>query len=424
MWVFARPHHDLYVPNIEEWNRNNTPSVHLYLLSVPALERRMTSGFLSDTPVADLIEADVNVASRAFTGPIEDVGFVNLTERLRAEGLYEEFNAPSFSPWTSRGEVFGIPHDVHPIMLVYRADLVEEAGIDVDEIETWDDFIREFRPLMDDRDGDGRPDRYLLNVWETQIDVIEALILQAGGRYFDENEQPAIDTELNAHVISTLVTWLTGPERIAVDAEEFRASGNRLKIEGFVVASLMPDWLGGVWKKDMPQLHGKLKLMPVPAWKPGGRRTSVWGGTMLGVTKNTSDFDTAWTVAKQLYLSRDIAEQLYETNGIISPLKKYWSEDFYRRPDPYFRGQSPGEMYIKMAPDVPPRTSSPFNKMAKERVRDVIVSLRRYAEENEIYEIPNLLEEARRQLEAAEAFMRRKIERNVFLSEPAGEEGS
>ena len=129
-----------------------------------------------------------------------------------------------------------------------------------------------------------------------------------GGSYFDERERVAINSEVNAEVIATLATWVTGPGRIAVDAQEFTASGNRLKLEGFVVASIMPDWLGGVWKQDMGDLAGKVKLMPVPAWKEGGCRTTVWGGTMLGIARSTKDPEAAWEMAKHLYLSEDLAE--------------------------------------------------------------------------------------------------------------------
>lgn len=415
MWVFARPHHDMYVPNVESWNADRDPDVNLYLLSLPALERRMSSGFLSDTPVADLIEADVRVASRAFTGPLEDVGFLDLTDRITESGILEEINAPSFTPWTSRGRIFGLPHDVHPVMLAYRADLVEAAGIDVSEIETWDDFVRSMAPLMADQDGDGDPDRYLLNLWETQIDTIEAFVLQAGGSYFDENERVAIDSEVNARVLATLATWVHGPNRIAVDAQEFTPSGNRLKLEGFVVASLMPDWLGGVWKQDMGALSGKIKLMPVPAWEPGGRRTTVWGGTMLGIARSTSDPDAAWELAQHLYMSEELAQQLYESNGIISPIRRLWSQSYYDEADSFFDGQAPGRMYIDLAPSVPRRTSSPFNQIAKERVRDALTRLRAHAEQEGLFTVEELLPEARRQLEAAHADIQSRVDRNVFL---------
>jgi arabinosaccharide transport system substrate-binding protein len=414
MWLFARDHYNAYRPAVEDWNRNHDVVAHLYVLSVPALERRMQSGFLSGTPVADLLEVDVNAATRAFNGPHEDIGFVDLTDRLRAEGVFDEINEPSFSPWTVGGRVYGIPHDVHPVMLCYRADLVEAAGIDVTRIETWDDFARELRPLIEDVDGDGRVDRYLLNIWHQQYDPIEALQLQAGGRNFDDDGRVVIDSEINAHVVSTLASWMTGPNRIAIDAEEFTPAGNRLKIDGLVVASLMPDWLGGVWKNDVPQLAGKVKLMPLPAWKPGGRRTSVWGGSMLGIARTADDVDTSWEFAKQLYLSEPAARRLFENNGIISPVRRLWSESFYDAPDPYFSGQPVGRMFIELADDVPRRTSSPYNKFAKERFRDALTALRAYAEQQQIYDPAELKAEARRQLRVAHDTVKRHVERHLW----------
>ncbi len=415
MWTFAPPHVNAYQPVVDRWNGENEKPVSMFVLSISALRSRMLAGFLSDTPLADLMEVDVNVASRAFTGPLEDVGFVDLTDQLHAEGIYDQLNEPSFSPWTSRGRIFGLPHDVHPVMLCYRADLVEAAGINMDEIETWEDFARVLRPLIVDRDGDGRPDRYLLNLWQQQMDPVEALLLQGDGRYFDDDEQVVVDSEINARMLSTIVTWLTGPHRIAIDAEEFQPDGNKLKLDGRVVASLMPDWLGGVWKQSLPQLGGKLKLMPLPAWEPGGRRTSVWGGSMLGIARMSENTDLAWQLAKELYLSEAAAQRLYETNGIISPMKKLWPQPFYDAPDPYFSGQSPGRMYIELAPDVPPRTSSAFNKLAKEEVRTALVNLKRFADRQKIYEVEKLLPEARSQLRRAGDSIRRMIDRNAFL---------
>ena len=76
-------------------------------------------------------------------------------------------------------------------------------------------------------------------------------------------------------------------------------------------------------------MEGKIKLMPLPAWKPNGRRTSVWGGTMLGIAKSTSDFEAAWQFAKHLYFSEELAESVYKTIGIISPVKETWNKPFY-----------------------------------------------------------------------------------------------
>ena len=416
LWTYARTHTLNYQPIIARWNAQAAESarVELYLIGPEPLERRMQSGFFSGTPLADLIEVERDMSGRLFSGPLEDVGFADLTDRLREEGILDQLNAPSFSPWTSRGRIFGLPHDVHPVLLGYRADIVEAAGIDVATIETWDDFARVLRPLIRDLDGDGQPDRYLLNLWHTNRDLTEVLLLQAGGGYFDETGRIIIDSEANARVLTTIVSWICGPNRIAIDAPEFTASGNQLRVDGAVVGSLMADWLCGVWRNDIPQLAGKIKLMPLPAWEPGGRRASVWGGTMLGIARTTPNFDEAWAFAKHLYLSQEMAETLYRNTGIISPVKQLWGSACYDEPDKFFCGQAPGRWYISAAPHVPRRTASPFNRMAKYRVQDVLGDLRRYAIEHEVYEPPALLGEAHRLLALAAADIRQRVDHNVF----------
>lgn len=423
MWLFAKPHQDTYTPIIDEWNRLRDPDIETILLGRAALDRRLLSSFLSGTPAADLIEAERQNAARAFTGSLDAVGFVDLTDRIDAEGIRSRINPPSFAPWMSRGRIFGLPHDVHPVMLGYRADVFEAARIDVDSIRTWDDFERVLRPLMD-TNGDGEPDRYLLNLWETSTDHIEVLLLQAGGGFFDDAGRVIIDSPINARVLARIVAWCQGPRRIAADAPNFTASGNQLKAEGFVLSSFFPDWMCDVWKHELPQLAGKIKLMPLPAWDEGERRTSVWGGTMLGIprsaVKSPEDFEELWSFAKHLYLSKDLATDLYRSSGIVTPVVEFWSDPVFDEPDAYFAGQPKGRMYIGLAPQVPARTSSPYNTLALSRVQDALVQLSEETRRTRQYDEARLRERASHYLKRAHDMVAAQIERNVFLSSAGG----
>ncbi len=421
VWTFAKTHATTYAGVLDRWNGEHAQAeqasqrAYVVLFDGPALERRLLSAFMSGTPAGDLIEVERGMASRTFTGPLEDVGFVDLTDRLRAEGMMDVINLPSFAPWITRGRVFGIPHDVHPVLLAYRSDLTDAAGIDMAGIETWEDFFTALRPLMADTDGDGRADRYLLNFWANNVLMLDALILQAGGGFFDAEGRVIIDSEINAHVLSTLATWCAGPSRVALDAPEFTAAGNTLRLRGAVVASLMPDWLAGIWKADMPSLAGNLRLMPIPAWERGGRRTSTVGGTMLGIPKSTRDFDTAWTLAKRLYLDADTHAAFFRATTIIPPVKTSWSHPAFAEPDPYFGGQQSGLLYIAQAGAVPMRNSSPYATFALERVSDALLALADRAGQEQIADPALLLPEARELLREAQRQTARQIERNVFL---------
>jgi arabinosaccharide transport system substrate-binding protein len=378
-----------------------------------ALQRRMLSGFLADTPLPEVCEVESDTVATMFAGPVEAIGFTDLTDTLEREGLLDEINPPSFAPWSSRGRIFGLPHDVHPVMLAYRADITEAAGIDLTQVETWEDFARVMRPLQVDEDGDGHPDRWAINMWDTDQSVPRMLLLQAGVEFFDEQGRPTLNTPRAAMVLSRVVTWTGGPERIGVNAPIF-GEGRQMFISGQVLSNLSPDWLAGIFLNEVAGLKGKLKLIPMPAWEPGGRRTSVWGGTMLGIPKR-SDFDEAWQFAKRLYLDPALAEELYQKSLIISPIRKNWDLPLYDEPIEYFSHQPVGRMYIDLAPHVPRRSSNPFKIQAHQEITYALSRLKRYAESTNTWDLPTLIPQAREELRIAQEYVADRMKMNPFL---------
>jgi arabinosaccharide transport system substrate-binding protein len=420
MWTFARMHADMYRPALAEWNARQPSAatrVDLSLIGVQAMEQRVMSAFLAGLPSADLIEAERRNAARAFAGPIESVGFLDLTPYVERDGLLARVNEASFRPWTKDGRIFGLPHDVHPMMLAYRADIVEAAGINVDDIKTWDDFVRLMTPLLYREDGSRRDDRHALNLWETQIDLIEALFLQAGGGVIDASGLPVIDSEINARTIAHIALWTSGKNRIAAEVSFWDATGHNLMRDGYVIATFAPDWMCNYWRKEVPQLAGKMKLMPLPAWEEGGRRTSVWGGTMLGIPKTAQEPEKLWEIAKHLYLSRELAHKLYEEGDIITPVREFWSDGIFDRPDPFFMGQAKGRMYINLAPQVPDRFSSPFGAIALARAQSAVSQLCAHARGIDATTVEQLIPRARELLADAQRDAMRHVQRNVFFAD-------
>jgi len=413
-WTFTLDHDLIYEPVIGKWNAGEPDAgqhVTAYVIDKQPLLQRLQSGFLSGTPLPNMAEVEISMAPTFFSGPLSAVGWTDLTGVIHREGLDQRIDPASFSPWTNRGHIFGLPHDVHPVLLAYRSDIVEAAGIDVSTIQTWTDFVRVMKPLMHGPDGP----RYLLNVWETNQQDMEILMLQAGGGFFDADLKPVLNSDINAQVLARIATWIAGPGCICTNAPDFDASGNNMFQSGQVLCYLMPDWMSGVWMKDLPGLSGKLKLMPLPAWAPGGLRTSVMGGTMLGISKS-ANFAQSWAFAKYLYLNHDVARELYRRTGIITPVRDFWSDPIYDQPNPYFSGQPSGRLYIQMADKVPARTSSPFKPDAVVAVTDALIRLKRYAQDTGTYDETLLTLQAHRELARAQTEIERRMAANAFLT--------
>lgn len=410
MWVFAKTHRDAYADSLPQWETAH-PQEHLDIRLVHgnAINQRLRSAFWSDAQVPDLVEVEISQAGSFFRGPESTIGFRDLKPWLIESGLWDRMVRSRFAPYTDDGHVYGIPHDVHPVMLAYRADLFEDLEIDPESLRTWDDFARVGRRITntDSREG---PLRYLVSLTSTSSDDFEVLLFQRGGQYFDADGRVVMDDEMAVQTMLWYIPQVAGADRIAADAGNASTLTDNLK-NGYVLALLCPDWRSKVLEKDAPGMSGKMKLMPLPAWEEGGRRTSTRGGTMLGITKRCENVDLAHAAAVHLYADEEqLAGRFRETN-ILPPLKTAWDSPVFDEPRPYWSGQPLGRLYVSLAEDVPPQYTSAYTQLAKAKLGQAITACAAYYEANGERGFESYV---RAELEAAADYVREQMERNPF----------
>ncbi|MBN1404757.1 MAG: carbohydrate ABC transporter substrate-binding protein [Opitutales bacterium] len=418
-WSFAREHLRAYVQQTESWNKQNPDlPVHLTYVSEQALTDRMMGSFFAGTPSADMIEMNQGPNVNVWRGPDEATGFRDLAPLLRRDGLIDKINPPSLSPWTRQGRIYGLPHDVHPVLLCYRADIVEAAGINVDELTTWDKFFEALAPLCGDLDGDGYSDRHVLEMPETTHFMLVIMVDQAGGMLIDDYDRVHMNSPAVANVLAKLASWAAREDKLTADIPVFTAAAAQPLLKGQALSWLCPDWRVANMYDMAPGLAGKVKLMPLPAWEEGGRRTSVLGGTMLGLPKVTrggaETAEAAWQFARNLYFSKETAEYLFRETGIITPIKDYWTLPVFDEKSDFFCGQRFGRMYIEQAPNVPIRSSSPYLHQCCEELLSAYTRLISYAQEHDARDMESLQSEAARLLDIAAKNVQLAVDRGTF----------
>ncbi|HEX6274743.1 MAG TPA: extracellular solute-binding protein, partial [Polyangiaceae bacterium] len=351
MHTFAKNHMESYRAMLPAFEREHGVKVAVELVQVRALEQRLQNSLLAGTPTPDLVELRGGVMGFFTRGRVEDVGFMDMTERLERDGLRKRLVESRLSLWSTRGHVFGLPHDVHPVMLMYRADLVESLGIDVKELETWDDFVRVGKTVVKDFDGDGVPDRYMLDFPAAAAWGVNLLLLQQGISVFDEAGNVNFDREETVDTILWYLRQMFGPERIAYDCGANIVGGavfNKALNDGLALFYVAPDWRTHSVRMEVPGVAGKMKLMPLPAWKRGGRRTSVWGGSGLAIAKNTKHPELAWKLAKFLYFDKSQLGPRFKHTNILPALKDAWGAPEFSEPQPFFSNQPVGALFAEL----------------------------------------------------------------------------
>jgi len=372
-WTFARTHYDAYKAVIPEFERKHPGvTVDLQLVSGTAVTSRLQAAFWADLDVPDLVEVEISSAGSFFRGPLKDVGFIDLTSSLKRSGYYDRIVQSRFAPYTNRGCIFGLPHDVHPVMLAYRRDIFEAEGVDAEKLTTWDEFIRAGRRLtIPNR-------RYMIELSDSDASNLEMLLFQRDGGYFDSEGHLIMDNEIACETMRWYVPLVAGSARIGNSLGGGTQILTQAVEQGYLLCLICPDWRSKFFEVDIPRMKGKMALMPLPAVRPGGRRTSTWGGTMVGITKHCPRPDLAWELAKHLYLDREQMGERFRNTNILAPLRDAWDLPAFKEARPYWSNQPIGALYAKLADQTPPQYTSPFITLAKTKMGEALVACVQY----------------------------------------------
>lgn len=412
--TFSKEHAQAYQPVIAAFEKARDVRIQIQVVDQRALQGRLQSAMQVGADVPDMVELLAGTMGFFTRGPVEDVGFVDLTERVHRAGLEKSLVASRFGLWSTRGHIFALPHDVHPVMLAYRRDLVEQLGIDVNALKTWDDFVETGRRITQDHDGDGVIDHYMLDLpsgadgWAMRL-----LILQRGAQMFDSQGRVAFDDPIVADTLCWYVRQTQGQTRISFPCGWGQGLANAM-LDGLVLFYFTPDWRTRQFEMDVPGLAGKLALMPLPAWEPGGRQTSTWGGTGLAITRQCKDVDLAWDLAMHLYYNAKELGPRFANTNILPPLRAAWTLPEFRRPSDFFSGIELGSAYARLAPDVPEEFTTAYTLSAEGKLSEAFANIAlHYRQHGE----NGLRAYADAELKRCADRIRRLMDRNVFLAE-------
>jgi arabinosaccharide transport system substrate-binding protein len=405
LWVTASFHYDAYRKALPAFEAAHPGTkVDVQLVAFDGMEARLQSAFWADLGVPDLVETEISSAGTLFRGPLNHVGLVDLTDRVRREGLWQRMIPARFAPYTSRGHIFGLPNDVCPVMLAYRRDILEREGVDVAQIKTWDDFIRlGHRLTVSNR-------RYMIELNDSGAENLEMCLFQRGGGYFDARGRCTLDNEIAVQTMRWYVPLVAGPQRIGSSLGGGQILTKAVE-DGYFLFLVCPDWRTKYFEMDIPRVTGKMALTTLPAVYPGGIRTSSWGGTALAITRCCARQDLAWELAKYLYLDhRGLAEMFRGTNT-LPVLPEVWNDPVFAEPRPYWSGQPIGALYARVAPQVPPQYASPLIVTAKAKLNEALVACAaRYRAQGET----GFEAFARERLHQSAEDVRRLIRRNPY----------
>ncbi|NLU41685.1 MAG: carbohydrate ABC transporter substrate-binding protein [Firmicutes bacterium] len=248
---------------------------------------------------------------------------------------------------TYGGHVYGLPHDVHPCVLVYNDDLWKSVGVDLATIETWDEFFAAAVKLAEKKQ-DGRPVHYALPHIASGLNGTMFMIQQqAGAQVLDENGMPILE---NAEFKAFVEKWLEWVN-LGVMCEWDWGNFGSLFANGTMAAYASPDWY--LAQADEAAQKYNIKVRPLPVYKAGGPRTASWGGTFMAITKAAKNPDLLYPVIEYMQYDESAIKVRFEETDMLPPFAGVWDSELFQQPDPRFGGQKVGQLLAEMAKEMP-----------------------------------------------------------------------
>lgn len=329
-WTFNELHMQIFQDAAERWNKENSDRpIKLVAETYPydQMHNNLLLSIQSGSGGPDITDIEVGKFSNYLQG---DIGLEPMNEYV--EPLKDVLIDARINMYSKDGNYYGIPTHLGATVVYYNQEIMDEAGVDIDSIITWDDYVAAGKQVLEKT---GKP---MTTVETDEHWSYWPLVSQSGSSFFDENGELILDNEKNVETLQFLQD-MVHESKIAVTtpggyhhSEEYYGFMN----DGGAASLTMPMWYMGRFIDYMPDLKGKMVMKPMPLWPGSDARSAGMGGTGTVVTKQSENVDLAKEFLAYTKLSEEGSINLWKILGFVPPRADVWDSPELQEDNKYF----------------------------------------------------------------------------------------
>jgi arabinosaccharide transport system substrate-binding protein len=355
-WFEAENHQPEYERRVPELNEKFNIDFKWERLSGDAINTKFPATLMAGSGFPDIIEQNAGNIVKFMKGDDSVIPYADLKPALTASSYSDQVLMNRFNRYTKDGKLYGAPHDVHPVVMLYNDRAWQQFGIDLSQnMDTYSQFLdacKEVEKQSKLQMADGRPIGVIMDC--LSCTNLPARMMDKGIWWTDENGEPTLNTP---EMKEAAANWMLFHDyRLDIDW------GNQIGMvkEGQVMTEFCPDWLYGIhfqgtkddtaWLADSP-----MRMTTLPGMTADAPRTTSWGGTSGAVPKQAPTAALGIEILLYLYFDNEDGQmgQRFIDTGILPPVKGAWGDEAFHKPVDYLGGQVAGEIFISAAEKLP-----------------------------------------------------------------------
>lgn len=274
---------------------------------------------------------------------------------------------------TMDDKVYAMPWDSGPVVMFYRNDLFEKAGLPTDpdevasKLKTWNDYY-EAAKLVKEKTG-----AFMYGDSKTNSSnrVFESMMWQRGLWYFDENGKVAVDSPEVKVIADYLIKMQK--EGLVYDARANTDPWGNAISQGQIATVVGGSWHDATIEKQYsPQDSGKWSVTTMPKWSADDQYGGAnQGGSNLAINKNSKHADEAWKFIEFMLGNEESQTKMMLEAGLFPSLTTVYTTSAMDKQFDYFKGQPVLKTYAKSLESTYPLAYTSDFPMANKLMTDV-----------------------------------------------------
>jgi ABC-type glycerol-3-phosphate transport system substrate-binding protein len=251
---------------------------------------------------------------RMFPKYVETGKILDLTDR--ASKYVKDFAEGSIKEVTFNNRIYAMPTENSYDVMIARKDVFEQAGIDTKKLVTWDDYIAAGQKLK--AQGKYLMDIIFPNVGGNGMMQWNMYLMTRGGNIYDPNGKVIRNNEIARemfkwyHDVLAPVCFV-GPHPMN-DPTVFTMFG-----DGKIAAYGMDSTQLATLELKLPQLAGKLTILPWPVWSTSAPKLlGRWAGSAFCIPSDAAHKEEAWTFIEYISTSPEGVSAMWEKGSLLT----------------------------------------------------------------------------------------------------------
>ncbi len=304
--------------------------------------------------------ADVVLGETQAVGRILDLGgLTDLTERIAP--YQDKINGPMLDFSKKDGKVYAATWDIGPVMLYYRRDIFEAAGLPSDPeavnelVSTWDKYLEVCKTIL----AETELPCFASNKANNYGTVYTNMLWQQGLGFYSDDGTVTIDSPENVATLEKLGEfWEAGV--VSEDLEwtdgwyaALNAPADDPNVKAVATIPIAA-WMGGFLKNwAAADRSGDWGVVEIPAMAEGQVRSGNQGGSTFVIPEQSQNKEAAWAFIEYIVGREQSQIDIFKYGDIFPALETTYTDPVFSETDPYFADQPVRELYVKSALAMP-----------------------------------------------------------------------